>query len=59
MHNLENPILHRDINPKNLLINGEHGKLADFGISRALDKGNREHKTFSENTLGYIPFEKN
>ena len=40
LHSLENPIIHRDVKPANILFRREDGndvvKLADFGISAAL-----------------------
>ena len=40
LHSLENPIIHRDVKPPNILFRREDGndvvKLADFGISAVL-----------------------
>ena len=41
LHNMNPPIIHRDINPENLLV-GNNGqlKLTDFGGSNYLESGN-------------------
>ena len=45
-------VVHRDIKPENILIAGEHGFVADFGIARALDAAGGEKLTETGLALG-------
>ena len=48
----EHGVVHRDIKPENILIAGEHGFVADFGIARALDAAGGEKLTQTGLALG-------
>lgn len=48
------PIIHRDINPSNVICCSDGAKLIDFGIARTYKKG-RTHDTIRFGTLGYAP----
>lgn len=52
LHRLEPPLIHRDINPNNVIVALDGPKLIDFGIARAYDKSaNRD--THNWGTTGY------
>jgi serine/threonine protein kinase len=59
LHNLNPPILHRDVKPQNLKLNEwQKIKLLDFGIARSTDKNSTlSQHTFLAATLNYAPFE--
>jgi serine/threonine protein kinase len=59
LHNLDPPIIHRDIKPQNLKINERHKiKLLDFGIAKSTDKNSTyTQHTFIGATLNYSPIE--
>ena len=51
-------IVHRDLKPSNVLVDVEgHMKLSDFGISRALNKGETTVCTNVKGTHGWMPAE--
>jgi alpha-tubulin suppressor-like RCC1 family protein len=56
LHNLEPPIIHRDLNPNNILVtydrNGRFVKIADFGLI-ALHKSDDEKHTIDRGTPKY------
>lgn len=59
LHNLESPIIHRDIKPQNLKLNEWNKiKLLDFGIAKSTDKSATiTQMTFVGATLDYSPIE--
>lgn len=59
LHNLESPIIHRDIKPQNLKLNEwKKIKLLDFGIAKSMDKtATITQMTFVGATLDYSPIE--
>lgn len=59
LHNLQPPIIHRDIKPQNLKLNSRRRiKLLDFGVARNEDKSAAlTRQTFVGATLNYSPIE--
>ncbi len=45
-------VLHRDIKPENILLSGDHGLVADFGIARAITAAATDRVTQTGFTLG-------
>jgi eukaryotic-like serine/threonine-protein kinase len=48
----EHNLVHRDVKPDNILVDGVHGRLSDFGISTEPTRANHVY-----GTSGYIPLE--
>ena len=57
LHNLETPIVYRDLKPSNIMIDGKNGRvmLVDFGIARWVNK--EEKGVTAVGTMGYAPSE--
>ncbi|GBG83499.1 hypothetical protein CBR_g37213 [Chara braunii] len=55
-HSLENPLVHRDIKPGNVLLTTNFtAKVADFGLCRMVELEDASDKTQPAGTPGYIP----
>ena len=59
LHNLERPVIHRDIKPGNILVNGSTDspvvKIADYGESRFFE-GSREQSVRTMTVAGTFPY---
>lgn len=53
IQSLENPLIHRDISPKNIIIDNDNLYLIDLGVALTYDKNNSTVTTAG--TFGYMP----
>uniref|UniRef100_UPI00398F5EE1 receptor-interacting serine/threonine-protein kinase 3-like n=1 Tax=Pristiophorus japonicus TaxID=55135 RepID=UPI00398F5EE1 len=56
LHGLDPPLLHLDLNPRNVLLDdGLRAKVADFGLSKLKQIVSSEHSSSLAGTLEYLP----
>ena len=48
----ERGVIHRDIQPENILLQGAHASVADFGIALAVQQAGRQRMTQTGLSLG-------
>ena len=55
-HNLDPPMVHRDLSPNNILLNGQMvAKISDLGLAKVLCTQNKKKNTHTPGTVDFMP----